>query len=123
MLSVELLRPTQLTNAATPGEPDWIMSAYSPMAHFSDDMFANKMAFLTILNFPHYTLAEKNALGGGWSRYEWAAARMGDMFTTRVPARVEQEVAQAYADAENYIADYNIYMGSLLTEDGRRLWD
>ena len=123
MLSVELLKPTQLTNASTPGEPDWIMSAYSPMAHFSDDMFANKMAFLTILNFPHYTLAEKNALGGGWSRYEWAAARMGDMFTTRVPARVEQEVAQAYADAENYIADYNIYMGSLLTEDGRRLWD
>ena len=123
MLSVELLKPTQLTNAATPGEPDWIMSAYSPMAHFSDDMFANKMAFLTILNFPHYTLAEKNALGGGWSRYEWAAARMGDMFTTRVPARVEQALAQAYADAENYIADYNIYMGSLLTEDGRRLWD
>ena len=123
MLSVELLKPTQLTNAATPGEPDWIMSAYSPMAHFSDDMFANKMAFLTILNFPHYTLAEKNTLGGEWSRYEWAAARMGDMFTTRVPARVEQEVAQAYADAENYIADYNIYMGSLLTEDGRRLWD
>ena len=123
MLSVELLKPTQLTNAATQGEPDWIMSAYSPMAHFSDDMFANKMAFLTILNFPHYTLAEKNALGGSWSRFEWAAARMGDMFTTRVPARVEQEVAQAYADAENYIADYNIYMGSLLTEDGRRLWD
>ena len=123
MLSVELLKPTQLTNAATPGEPDWIMSAYSPMAHFSDDMFANKMAFLTILNFPHYTLAEKNTLGGEWTRFEWAAARMGDMFTTRVPARVEQEVAQAYADAENYIADYNIYMGSLLTEDGRRLWD
>ena len=123
MLSVELLKPTQLTNAATPGKPDWIMSAYSPMAHFSDDMFANKMAFLTILNFPHYTLAEKNTLGGEWSRFEWAAARMGDMFTTRVPARVEQQVAQAYADAENYIADYNIYMGSLLTEDGRRLWD
>ncbi|MGN0208888.1 MAG: hypothetical protein ACI397_05500 [Paludibacteraceae bacterium] len=123
MLSVELLKPTQLTNAATPGKPDWIMSAYSPMAHFSDDMFANKMAFLTILNFPHYTLAEKNTLGGEWTRFEWAAARMGDMFTTRVPARVEQEVAQAYADAENYIADYNIYMGSLLTEDGRRLWD
>ena len=123
MLSVELLKPTQLTNAATPGEPDWIMSAYSPMAHFSDDMFANKMAFITILNFPHYTLAEKNTLGGEWTRFEWAAARMGDMFTTRVPARVEQEVAQAYADAENYIADYNIYMGSLLTEDGRRLWD
>ena len=41
MLTVELLRPTQLTNASEPLEPDWIMSGYSPLAHFSDDMFAN----------------------------------------------------------------------------------
>ena len=31
-------------------------------------------------------------------------------------------MAQAMANAENYIADYNIYMGSLRTEDGRQLW-
>lgn len=121
-LTVELLRPTQLTNASDPQIPDWIMSAYSPLAHFSDDMFANKLAFLTIINFPHYTLEEKNTLGRNWSRLEWAMARMGDVFTTRVPAEVNIRLAQAYADAENYIADYNIYMGSLRTEDGRQLW-
>ena len=121
-LTVELLRPTQLTNAAEPQIPDWIMSAYSPMAHFSDDMFANQLAFVTILNFPHYTLEEKNTLGRNWSRLEWAMARMGDIFTTRVPAEVNTRLAQAFADAENYIADYNIYMGSLRTEDGRQLW-
>ena len=121
-LTVELLRPTQLTNASDPQIPDWIMSAYSPLAHFSDDMFANKLAFLTIINFPHYTLEEKNTLGRNWSRLEWAMARLGDVFTTRVPAEVNIRLAQAYADAENYIADYNIYMGSLRTEDGRQLW-
>jgi len=122
MLSVELLRPTQLTNAAEPQTPDWIMSGYSPLAHFSDDMFANKLAFITILNFPHYTLEQKNTLGRHWTRQEWAFARMGDVFTTRVPASVNMRMAKAYADAENYIADYNIYMGSLRTEDGRQLW-
>ena len=121
-LTVELLRPTQLTDAGEPQTPDWIMSAYSPLAHFSDDMFANKLAFVTILNFPHYTLEEKNTLGRHWSRLEWAMARMGDVFTTRVPAEVKARLAQALADAENYIADYNIYMGALRTEDGRRLW-
>ena len=121
-LTVELLRPTQLTNASEPQTPDWIMSAYSPMAHFSDDMFANKLAFITILNFPHYTLEEKNTLGRNWTRLEWAMARMGDVFTSRVPAKVNSQIAQAFADAENYIADYNIYMGSLRTEDGRQLW-
>ena len=68
MLTVELLRPTQLTNAAEPQTPDWIMSGYSPLAHFSDDMFANQLAFITILNFPHYTLDQKNRLGADWNR-------------------------------------------------------
>ncbi len=121
-LTVELLRPTQLTNAGEPTELDWIMSAYNPMAHFSDDMFANRLAFVTILNFPNYTLEEKNTLGRHWTRLEWAIARMGDEFTTRVPAFVNTRIAQAYADAENYIAGYNIHMGALRTEDGRRLW-
>ena len=123
MLTVELLRPTQLTNASEPQMPDWIMSGYSPLAHFSDDMFANKLAFITIINFPHYTLEEKNALGKNWTRLEWAYARMGDVFTTRIPAEVNTRMAQALADAENYIADYNIYMGNLRTEDDRQLWD
>lgn len=122
MLTVELLRPTQLTNANDPQSPDWIMSGYSPLAHFSDDMFANKLAFITIINFPHYSLEEKNTLGKNWTRQEWAMARMGDIFTTRVPAEVNTRMAQALAEAENYIADYNIYMGNLRTEDGRQLW-
>ena len=123
LLTVDLLKPTQLTNAAEPQAPDWIMSGYSPLAHFSDDMFANKLAFITIINFPHYTLEEKNSLGKNWSRLEWSYARMGDVFTTRVPAEVKTRMAQAFAEAENYIADYNIYMGNLRTEDGRQLWD
>ena len=122
MLTVELLRPTQLTNASEPQTPDWIMSGYSPLAHFSDDMFANKLAFITTLNFPHYSLEEKNRLGRNWTRQEWAMARMGDVFTTRVPAEVNARLTQVLANAENYIADYNIYMGNLRTEDGRQLW-
>ena len=122
MLTVELLRPTQLTNAAEPQTPDWIMSGYSPLAHFSDDMYANKLAFITAINFPHYSLEEKNTLGRNWSREEWAMARMGDVFTRRVPAAVNARLAQVMANSENYIADYNIYMGNLRTEDGRQLW-
>lgn len=122
MLTVDLLKPTQLTDSGEPTAADYIMSAYSPMAHFADDMFANKLAFITIMNFPHYSLEEKNAMGRSWSRLQWAMARMGDVFSTRVPAAVNAQLAQANADAENYIADYNIYMGNLRTEDGRQLW-
>ena len=122
MLTVELLKPTQLTNAGEPTQVDWIMSGYSASAHMADDLFANKIAFITILNFPFYTLEEKNSLGTHWTRRQWAEARLGDVFTERVPAQVQATLSQALANAENYIADYNICMDRLRTEDGRQLF-
>lgn len=122
MLTVELLKPTQLTNAGEPTEIDWIMSGYDTRAHLMDDLFANKIAFITILNFPFYSLEEKNSLGEHWTRREWAEARLGDLFTSRVPAKVQAAFTESLAAGENYIADYNICMDRLRTEDGRQLF-
>lgn len=120
-LGTVLQRPVILKGPA-PDDVDFILSMYSPYSHLSDDMFANRLAFITVLNFPNYTLAEKNELGKNWSRLEWAYARMGDQFTTRVPARIGQDSGEAGSRAESYIADYNIMMGHLLTESGERLF-
>lgn len=120
-MAVELGKATILAGP-DPTEVDYILGAYNPLSHMSDDLFANKIAFITMLNFPEYSLAEKEAHAAEWSRLEWAYARMGDRFTSRVPALVTQHVGQAYSDAENYIADYNIMMDHLLTEDDRRLF-
>ena len=122
MLTVELLKPTQLTNAGEPTDIDWIMSGYNATAHLTDDLFANNVAFITILNFPFYTLEEKNTLGRDWTRRQWAEVRLGDLFTQRVPADKLAALSQAYADAENYIADYNICMDRLRMEDGRQIF-
>ena len=118
---VELGLPTMLAGPE-PTSIDYVMSAFNPFSHLMSDLFDNKVAFITILNFPHFTLEEKNTLGESWSRQEWAYARLGDMFTSRVPAEVSQKVGQAAADAENYIAGYNIMMGRLLNEEGNRLF-
>ena len=120
-LTIELGRPTVLAEGE-PGDIDYLLASYGAGAHFSDDMFANKLAFITILNFPNYTLAEKNALGPQWDRLQWAYARLGDVFTQRVPASVSQRVTLARSAAEAYIDTYNIKMGHLLTEDGERLF-
>ena len=97
---------------------DEIFGAYEPTAHLGDDFFANKIAFIIALNFPAYSLKEKTELGPDWTRKQWAFARVGDMYTSRVPADVIQLVAQAFSNAENYIAGYNIYMGNLVNEKG-----
>lgn len=120
-ISVRLQLPVHLEGSELT-DIDYIFGGYSPSSHFSDDMFANKVAFITALNFPNFTLEEKNSLGGDWSRLEWAYSRMGDIFTDRVPAHINQKASQVYSNSENYIAAYNIMMGHLLTEDGRKLF-
>ena len=37
---------------------DMTIGSYDPSAHLNDDLFANKLAFIILLNFPHYSLAE-----------------------------------------------------------------
>lgn len=95
---------------------------FDPAAHFSDDMFDGKIAFDILLNFPAYSLAEKTELGPNWSRREWAYARCGDLFLSRLPARVSQNAAAAASEAETYISEYNIHMGQLLDDEGKTLF-
>ena len=122
MLNNTLQEPTTLLGKGNPTQVDWIISGYSPMAHFAEDMFANKIAHICVLNFPHYTLEEKNTLGKEWTRQEWAYARLGDVFSSRVPGNVVANYSQALSEAENYIAGYNIMMHCLRNEQGEQLW-
>lgn len=103
-------------------EIDRMFGNYSVGSHLQSDFYANKIAFVIALNFPYFTLAEKESLGEKWSREEWAMARLGDQFVSRVPAELNQTVTVATGNAEMYIAEYNIHMGHLLTDDGRRLF-
>jgi len=101
---------------------DHLFSAYSPGAHMSNDFYNNKIAFLVALNFPFYSTEEKNELGKKWSDLEWAYARMGDVFSSRVPPELIQKSASVSAEADAYIAEYNIYMGSLIGKNGQTLF-
>ncbi len=96
--------------------------SYEPGAHLKDDFFANKVGFIVALNFPFYSLNEKSALGQNWSRKEWAYARMGDYYTSRVPASIIQQASAIETESDNYIAEYNIYMGKLVNDAGEKLF-
>jgi len=100
---------------------DEVFAGYDPAAHAVDDFFANKLAFVVLLNFPMTTLEQRLNEGAGWSRREWAEARLARRFARRVPAEVNLEVARATAEAEAYVAGYNIWMHHLLDDQGARL--
>ena len=96
---------------------DIIFGQFNPTAHLTEDFFKNKLAFIILLNFPRYSLSEKTERGPKWSRKEWAYARMGDIFSSRVPAQINQKISQIMTVAETYIAEYNIYMGKLIDKN------
>lgn len=101
---------------------DEAFGSYNPSTHLTDDFFRNKIAFIISLNFPYYNLREKTENASKWSRQQWAYARMGDIFDSRVPAEVNQLVVNANTRSELYIAEYNIYAGKLLTNEGKTLF-
>jgi hypothetical protein len=103
-------------------EIDRMFGNYSVGSHIQNDFYSSKIAFAIALNFPYFTLAEKEELGPNWSRDDWAMSRLGDLFTARVPAELEQAVTEATGNSEMYIAEYNIYMGHLRTDEGRPLF-
>jgi hypothetical protein len=103
-------------------EIDRMFGNYSVGSHLQDDFYSNKIAFVIALNFPYFPLDEKEKLGPGWSREEWAMARLGDIFVSRVPAALNQALTTATGNAEMYIAEYNIHMGKLRTDDNRQIF-
>ncbi len=112
---------------------DPIFATVDTAAHLTDDLFDSKLAFAALLNFPLTTLAERLEKGERWTRRDWAEARLlgrrGALGGTsdgglsqRVPARVKQAIARAYAGSQAYVADYNLYMHHVLSEGGERLF-
>lgn len=101
---------------------DEILAGYDPSAHLLDDFFADKLAFAVLLNFPLTTLQERLAEGGQWTRRQWAEARLTRAFSKRIPAGVNLAIARASAEAEQYIAGYNIWMHHVLDAKGERLY-
>lgn len=121
IMGMQLNEPIDLTGGEVE-EIDLAFGAYSPSAHLVQDLYNNKIAFITALNFPQYSLDEKNQLGKNWSQRDWAYARMGEMFTARIPSELNMSMSKASSDADVYIASYNVPMGELRNNDGEQLF-
>lgn len=117
----ELRRPTEL-DLGPMEKVDPLFAAWDPSAHLTEDFFASKLGFVALLNFPLTTLEQRLAQGPGWSRRQWAEARLTGRFGRRVPADVQQGITAAQAAADLYIADYNVWMHHVLSESGERLF-
>jgi len=117
----ELRRPVDLDLG--PVHPvDLLLQNLDLDAHIDEDLFRSKVAFFALLHVPVHTLEERLEQGPRWSRETWARSRMMDRFAERVPAAVLQAAARTLHAADYYIAEYNIRMDKLRTQDGAQLF-
>jgi hypothetical protein len=79
------------------------------------DFYKSKLAQAIALNFPYYTNAEKEALGAGWSRKEWAMVRLGDMFDFRTDPDKEPDPVELPDALRDYTNLYIISMDHVLS--------
>ncbi len=101
---------------------DEIMAGYDASAHLNDDLFANKLALVVLLNFPLTTLEQRLTEGGSWPRRQWAEARLAQRFSRRIPASVNLAIAKAGGEASQFVSTYNIWMHHLVDDSGARLF-
>jgi hypothetical protein len=117
----ELRRPSDVDIG-----PQWpvdaLLGGMDAAAHALEDLFASKVAFVALLNFPQTSLAQRLDQGSRWTRQQWAAARLVGRFVRRVPGPVQQHIATAAAAGERYINSYNLWMHHLLDPQGVRLF-
>jgi hypothetical protein len=116
----ELRAPVELDLPvfAPPVPIDDLLAGWDASAHVIDDLFANKVAFVVLLNFPQTSLEER--LVRPMSRREWAVARLTGRFSRRVPADVTAGIARSSAAADRYISGYNLWMHHILGSGGER---
>ncbi len=114
---LDLRRPVHLSDYDVTSI-DELFAGYDPFANIQNDFYNNKIAFCIALNFPHYTLSEKEEFGSKWNEKEWAYARVGDIFIDRVPANLLQKYSEVLSNSDNYISNYNIFMGYVVDDNG-----
>ncbi len=101
---------------------DEVLAGYDPGAHVVEDLFANKIAFTVLLNFPLTAREERDRAGAAWSRRQWAEARLAQRFSRRTPPDALLALAGAEAVAESYVSGYNIWTHHLVDGGGDRLF-
>jgi hypothetical protein len=99
---------------------DGFLAATEPSAHLQEDLFASKVAFVALLNWPLPSLDEMVVAGPAWTRRQWATARLTRRFSLRPGGAAEAARAAARAKAEAYTAGYNLWVHHLLGPDAGR---
>lgn len=102
---------------------DELLAAFDPAPDLAEQLYAQRVAFLLLLNFETPTLETMQREGAGWSMDQWVAARLTRGLPPRIPGEVQTAAGRKYNAAKQWIYSMHPHVGSMVDADGRRLYD
>lgn len=100
---------------------DDILATFDPAPDLQDQLFAQKLAFLAVLNFPRPTLSQMLSDGGSWSTEDWVEARIAQSFGPRIPKSLSDRARHISHRCNQFVNQFHVPVEALLADGTRWL--
>ncbi|MEE2907426.1 MAG: hypothetical protein VX527_06285 [Planctomycetota bacterium] len=114
----DLRRWTDLRGDDMPGTDD-ILATFDPAPDLSEQYFAQKLAFIAMLNFERPDLDTMLQEGADWDADRWAAVRVAKSFGPRIPKEIADEARAVGHRANKWVAEFHVPVGNMVDEHGK----
>ena len=117
-----LRRWSDLVGESLP-ETDALLATFDPAPDLVEQFYAQKLAFVALLNFEKATLQEMLAEGGDWDATRWAEVRIAGAFGPRIPKSVADLGRELHFKSYHWVSNFHIPVGTMVDRSGRRWFE
>ncbi|MGA0172788.1 MAG: hypothetical protein ACO3NL_03955, partial [Phycisphaerales bacterium] len=93
---------------------DAMLATFDPAPDFAEQCYAQKLAFVTLLNLEKPTLDRMLAEGHAWDADRWAEARVAMSFSPRIPKEVADLARRLSFEANDFVAHFHVPVGRMV---------
>lgn len=102
---------------------DSLLATFDPAPDLAEQSYAQKLAFVALLNLERSTLDDMLARGGGWNSDRWAEARIAGSFGPRIPKEVADLARELHFKSYHWVSNFHIPVGTMVDATGRRWFE
>lgn len=117
-----LRRWSDLKGDDMPGTDD-TLATFDPAPDLSEQFFAQRIAFMALLNFDRPDLTSMLEQGSEWDSDRWAQVRVAKAFGPRIPKDVADRARDVGYRANKWVAEFHVPVGNLVDADGKKWFE
>ncbi|MEE2971651.1 MAG: hypothetical protein VX672_00860, partial [Planctomycetota bacterium] len=102
---------------------DALLATFDPAPDLVEQTYAQKIAFVALLNLERSTLDRMLELGGDWDTDRWAETRLVGSFGPRIPQEVADLGRELHFKSHHWVSNFHVPVGTLVDTDGRRWFE